>query len=94
MSVNKEVIQTIRTNFLAQVQHNTEKYEHDDVQRVTDNDWWIERFVLVTKTEDDALRALVKAMEWRKSFGVNDLTQDYFPQEVYKIGMTSLYSHK
>jgi len=87
MSVNKEVIEKIRTSFLALVQENSDKFHPADVERVKENDWWIERFVLVNKSEEAALKALVKTMEWRKTFGVNDFTDDYFPQEIYKIGL-------
>ena len=82
MSVNKE---RIRTSVLALAQE-CDKFHPADVDKIKENDWWIERFVLVTKTEEAALKMLVKALEWRKTFGVNDLTEDYFPEELYKIG--------
>ena len=88
MSVNKEVIERIRTSFLATAEQNVDKFHPADVAKIKENDWWIERFVLVTKTEEAALKMLVKAMEWRKTFGVNDWTEDYFPEEIFKIGLS------
>ena len=86
MSVSKELIGSIRTKFLAEAQQNPDKYHSKDLERIKINDWSIERFALVTKNEDAALAALTKTMEWRKVFGVNDFTDQSFPQEVYKIG--------
>lgn len=86
MLVNKNVIESIRKNFLTIVQKNGDKFHPDGVERVKKNDWSIERFVLVSKTEDSALKALVKVMEWRKSFGVNDLNDEFFPRELYESG--------
>ena len=90
MSVNKEVVEKIRTRFLERVKNNGDSFHCADVEKVKQYDWWIERFVLVTKTEETALKMLVKALEWRKSFGVNDFTEEYFPEEMYKIGMNSI----
>ena len=86
MSDNKELIEKVRSGFLSMVKDNSDKFHPDDVERVKTNEWWPERFVLVHKTEDAALKALVKTMEWRNTFGVNEFTDEYFPQEVYKIG--------
>ena len=30
---------------------------------------------------------MVRTLKWRKSYGVKNLTDDHFPQEVYKIGL-------
>ena len=86
MSVSKEAINNNRTKFLAQVQQNPDKYHQKDVEKIKTNDWWIERYLLVNKSEDTAFAALIKTMEWRKSYGVNDFTNESFPEEVFKIG--------
>jgi len=87
MSVNKEVIEKLRTNFLAATEETPDLYHKNDLQLVRTNDWWIERFVLSTRSEDAALKALIKAFQWRKSYGVNDFNDQYFPEEIYKIGL-------
>lgn len=87
MSVNKEIVESIRKNFLALAQEDSNRFHHADVEKIKSNDWWIERFVLTTKTEDAALKALVKCMEWRKTYGVNDFTEEHFPKELYQIGV-------
>ena len=93
MSCSKEAIGNIRSKFLADAQQNPDKYHQKDVERVKTNDWPIERFLLVNKSEDTALAALIKTMEWRKSYGVNDFTDESFPEEVYKIGEKFLFPY-
>lgn len=89
MLVTKDVIQTILTAFLAISVKDSRLFHPKDVEMVKDNPWWIERFVLVSNTEDDAYRALVNSMIWRKSFGVHDLTEANF-QGISQIGKHKL----
>ena len=85
MPKNKEVIENIRRRVLAM---NPDMFHPKDVERVKTNDWPIERYLLVNKSEDTAFAAFIKTMEWRKSYGVNDFTDESFPKEVFKIGET------
>jgi len=91
MSDNKEVIEKIRSKFLENVEQNSHLYHKKDIELINTNDWWIERFILVNKTEDSALKALIKAMQWRNSYGVNDFNEEYFPKEIYKIGQLARF---
>jgi len=84
----------MRNKFFADAEKNPNKYHQKDLEKLKTDDWWFERFALVNKNEDEALAALMKTMEWRKSFGVNDFTDESFPQEIHKIGLTSVYPHK
>jgi hypothetical protein len=86
MSVNTETIARIRNRWAAKGCEHPMLYDRRDVDMVGQKDWWVERFVLTTKSEELALAALDKAMKWRKAFGVNDLTADTFPLEMYRIG--------
>jgi hypothetical protein len=87
MSENKEIIERIRRSFITECEQNPDLYHKNDVELIRSKDWTIERFVLVNKSEETALRALIKAMQWRKSYGVNDFNDQYFPEEIYKIGL-------
>jgi hypothetical protein len=86
MSVSKETITSMRSKFFADAEKNPNKYHPKDLEKLKTNDWWFERYLLVNKNEDEALAALMKTMEWRKSYGVNDFTDETFPQEIHKIG--------
>ena len=45
----------------------------------------VERFILAHKNEENALNALKASLEWRKSFGINDL-DDKIIKEANKTG--------
>ena len=74
MSVNKELIARILTAFLALAQTDKQLFHPKDVEMVQSNEWWIERFITNSSTEESVKRKLIDVMEWRKEFGVNDLT--------------------
>ena len=48
-------------------------------------------FLLDNKDQKKAEKALIKAMHWRMEFGVNDMTDDYFPRELYQRGDPQLF---
>ncbi|XP_054153377.1 motile sperm domain-containing protein 2-like [Oppia nitens] len=92
MSVNKEVVDRIRSTFLSMASDSpADDYHPKDMDRIRQKDWPIERFVLTTKSEDQALAGLVKAMKWRKSYGVNDFRDDQFPEEMYRMAEYSQF---
>ena len=79
MFVSKEVIARILTAFLALVENDKELYHPKDVEMVQSNDWWIERFNYTgERNEQQILTALNAAMDWRKTYGVNDWTEEQF----------------
>jgi hypothetical protein len=81
------VIESIREKFLIEYQMNPELYHEIDVNRVRDDNWQIERFILDQKNrdEDKAYEAMVKALRWKKSFGVHERNDQYFPKEFYEL---------
>lgn len=93
MAENSELIKSVRQKFLDHVAANPTLYHDNDVERVRTNDWTVNRFILVNKNESDALKALIKAMEWRKSYGVNDRTDQYFPKELYQLELYRPFGH-
>ena len=78
MTVSKEVLVRVLTAFLALAQKDKELFHPKDIEMVQSNDWWIERFFMGNRTEQEATSALITAMEWRNDFGVNNLTEDEF----------------
>ena len=85
MTIQTELIDSIREKFVKEYESNSSLYYESDCKRIKTETWPIERFVLVHKTEDASLQALIKAMKWRKEYGVLDRTDADFPQEVYQI---------
>ena len=84
MAISKEVIARVLTAFLALARSDKELFHPKDIQMVQSNDWWIERFFINNRTEEEAKRALIQTMEWSYNFGVNDLTEDL---EIKETGM-------
>ena len=85
MTVSKEVLARVLTAFLALAIKDKELFHPKDIEMVKSNDWWIERYFTNNRTEEEATRALINAMEWRKEFGVRNLTEDDF-EDIKKSG--------
>ena len=78
MSFNKELIARILTAFLALAKTDPELFHPKDIKMVQSNEWWIERFLVENRTEEQALNALKKTMEWRKTIGVHELDEEHY----------------
>jgi hypothetical protein len=65
------------------------------VNRVRTDSWQIERFVLDQENhnEDKAYESLIKALQWKKSFGIHDRSDQYFPKEFYELHAIEMYGH-
>ena len=82
---NEAVVEVIRRKFLSEADTNPNLYDPIDVQRCRSEDWQIERFLIEKGTPDEALGALIRAMKWKKSFGVHERAHHYFPREMFLI---------
>ena len=85
MVVDNELINSIREKFVKEYQLNPSIYYESDYEKIKAETWPIERYVLVHKTENASIEALIKTMKWRKEFGILDRTDADFPQEVYQL---------
>ena len=91
MTIDAELINSIREKFVKEYESNPSLYYQSDCQKIKTELWPIVRYVLVHKTENASLQALIKAMKWRKEFGILDRTDADFPQEVYQTLETFVY---
>ena len=89
MTVCKEVLARVLTAFLALAQKDKEMFHPKDIEMVKSNDWWIERFFISNRTEEEATRALIEAMEWRNDYGVLNINEDEF-KDIKESGKFSL----
>ena len=79
MKSSPQLIAKVLAAFLAIAQKDSNKFDKKDIENLNKTNYWgVERFILVHKTEEEALKALTATMEWRKSFGVNDLNEKMF----------------
>jgi hypothetical protein len=78
------LVEELRDRFLEDVAKNPELYYGQDIERIKTNNWSLQRFLGHHKSNvDKSLESLVKAMKWRKTFGVLELKDSDFPREAY-----------
>ncbi|CAG2168705.1 unnamed protein product, partial [Oppiella nova] len=87
------LISKIRDRIAEEVNAHPELYDRCDADRVSRNDWSIERYLQLNKCDVDLSYHMVRdAMRWRKSYGVNARTDLDFPIEFHKIGAFFSYA--
>jgi hypothetical protein len=79
---NEVLVKEIRQKFLLEAETNQNLYHTIDIERCRSEDWQIERFIIDKGTPDEAFKALVSAMQWKKSSGIHERTDKYFPREL------------
>jgi hypothetical protein len=92
-------VQEVRDRVLFLIGDGSE-FDPRDVNKVHNNKWFIQRFVLDRLQNtyadrddliEDSARAVVECMRWRKSEGINDLKSSDFPREFFSSN-TSMIS--
>lgn len=85
-------IERIRESCLAYFDANKDEIDERDLTKLRDDQWTVERHLLNHGgKEEQAGLALIEAMKWRKVFGINDRTDDFFPAEFYKVSVVFPY---
>ena len=87
MSNNDEGgVNRLRFRFAINYDFDEDLYHINDVHRVHNEDWQVRRFLINCYNEEEkAYEQLTKALKWKKSFGVHDRSDDYFPKEFYLL---------
>lgn len=80
-----ESVRRLRDRFLAECVANSGLYHPIDIERVRSDDWEVRRYVVNFDNEDDAFKGLIRVLKWKKSFGLHDRSDDYFPKEFHLI---------
>ena len=88
---NEEAVKRLREKFLSECEKNEDLYHEIDVKRVRTEDWQTERFLIEHQNEDTAYEALVRALQWKKSFGIHERTDQYFPREYFEFSEAHAY---
>lgn len=84
-SANKERIEKIRNKFLTHYSNDPKSFHEKDIAMVKQDDWWTLRFIKWNRNHDEkALKQMINAFKWRKSFGINDRNVDDLPMEFAK----------
>ncbi|XP_015789618.1 motile sperm domain-containing protein 2-like [Tetranychus urticae] len=62
-------------------------YDPTDIDEMIVDNWWIKRFIIHTGgNEAEALQMLIKCLKWRKEIGLQSISDNHFPEEIYRIG--------
>ncbi|KAL9971786.1 hypothetical protein ACROYT_G017993 [Oculina patagonica] len=86
-------INELRQRFFQENGSNLHEYYEEDVKRVRDDDRWLSCFLKSRKQEvNDALTALVECVRWRKTFGVNELTERSIDRRLFEAGFLFPYN--
>lgn len=84
----------VRQQFLEKVAKEPKRFYPQDVDLVNSNDWWTLRFVKWNRgNEEKALKQMVTAFKWRKSFGLHDRTVNDIPNEFAKAAAIFPHGH-
>ncbi|KAK3602325.1 hypothetical protein CHS0354_007119 [Potamilus streckersoni] len=85
----------IREKFLQKYGDNIKKnlYDDRDVQKVQENDSYLETFFRKRETVDEAVDRLHESLKWRMEFGMNDMTEDNFERQVWEKGAVFFHNH-
>ncbi|XP_054157655.1 motile sperm domain-containing protein 2-like [Oppia nitens] len=83
----QESVCKIRELFVEDYEQNKELYFDGDVERIKEDDWYVQRFLLRNKRQiEPSLEMLKNCMRWRHELQIPVLKETDFPQEFYKIG--------
>src|SRR5699024_471923 len=84
--MSTEAITRIRAQFETELTANPDDFHPIDIARVRTEDWQIRRFLLSNPDDEPkAAKALFTALRWKKSFGIHDRQDDYFPKEWWEM---------
>ncbi|XP_060910601.1 motile sperm domain-containing protein 2 [Labrus mixtus] len=85
----EETRQRFKNEYL---QESAEKYDSRDVDRLQSDDVLVEGYLTWRiYVVDDALKMIDDSFQWRKEFGVNDLSESIIPRWMFETG--ALYLH-
>lgn len=84
----------LREKFLDYSEKNAHKVHKRDLTRLTNDDWYLKRYLLARRRHvDETLDMLKSTMEWRLQFGLHSREDSSFPQELYKVGALFPYEN-
>uniref|UniRef100_A0A452TH51 Motile sperm domain containing 2 n=1 Tax=Ursus maritimus TaxID=29073 RepID=A0A452TH51_URSMA len=88
-----KLISETRRRFEAEyVTDKPDKYDPRDVERLQQDDNWVESYLLWRHSiVDETLKMLDESFQWRKEMSVNDLTESSIPRWLLEIG--GIYLH-
>ncbi|KAM3861906.1 motile sperm domain-containing protein 2 [Diretmus argenteus] len=76
------------------VQDSSDKYDSRDVDRLQKDDALVEGYLAWRQyVVDDTLKMMDESFQWRKEFGLNDLTENSIPKWMFETGAVYLHGY-
>ncbi|KAM4795641.1 motile sperm domain-containing protein 2 [Rhinophrynus dorsalis] len=76
------------------LQDKLEKYDSRDLERLQNDDIWVESFLLWRhNVVEDTLKMIDESFKWRKEIAINDLSESLIPKWCFDIGATYLHGY-
>lgn len=76
MDISLESISELRQSFEDKLNEQNEVFHPMDLAKINNSDSWLKRFLIHTEgNQEEALSMLWNVCEWRKSFGVNEISE-------------------
>ncbi|KAM7407344.1 hypothetical protein PAMA_003188 [Pampus argenteus] len=87
----EETRQRFKNEFL---QDSIDKYDSRDVAKIEKDDALVEGYLTWRlNVVDDALKMIDESLQWRKEFGVNDITESTIPKWMFETGAVYLHGY-
>ncbi|XP_029314647.1 motile sperm domain-containing protein 2 isoform X2 [Cottoperca gobio] len=87
----EETRQRFKNEFL---QDSTDRYDSRDVERLQKDDALMEGYLQWRMyVIDDALKMIDESLQWRKEYGVNDITESTIPKWMFETGAVFLHGY-
>ncbi|XP_076025963.1 motile sperm domain-containing protein 2 [Genypterus blacodes] len=76
------------------LQDSADKYDSRDVERLQKDDAMVEGYLSWRQfVVDDAVKMIDESLQWRKEFGLNDLTESTVPKWMFETGAVYLHGY-
>uniref|UniRef100_A0A8D3CKX4 Motile sperm domain containing 2 n=1 Tax=Scophthalmus maximus TaxID=52904 RepID=A0A8D3CKX4_SCOMX len=76
------------------VQDSTDKYDSRDVERLQTDDALVEGYLTWRiYVVEDALKMIDESLQWRKEYGVNEITEGTIPRWMFETGAVYLHGY-
>ncbi|UXI15293.1 hypothetical protein NH340_JMT01236 [Sarcoptes scabiei] len=81
----KQKIQMVQEKFFECYHRDPKSFHPNDIEMIRTDEWWTLRFIKWNKeNEEKALKQMIQAFKWRKSFGINERDANDLPIEFAK----------
>lgn len=88
------VLDSVRNKVIEQLAENNEldSVYKQDLTKVREDDWFVRRFIIHNLGNVElSVTQLVNCLKWRKYNQLYELEDNYFPQEMYRVGCIFIY---